>query len=124
MIKPVIATCFFALVGVGCVLAPIGAAARSNGSHASAHVPIQTSPNWHHRKTNRFLPYGYSYYPPYLYYDSGESDGAAPSQPKEKPVAETRRECDESLFGSIRNWRRARSPSCAARRPIPGQLVQ
>ena len=98
MIKPVIGSCFFALVGVGCVLAPVDVAARSNGSRASAHAPTQSSPNWHHRRTNRFLPYGYSYYPPYPYYDSGESDSTAPPQPKEKPVAETRRECEPKTY--------------------------
>ena len=98
MIKPMIMTSFVALVGVGCVLAPVGVAARSSGSHASAHAPSQGASNWSHRKTSRFIPYGYSYYPRYPYYDSGEADNAAPLQPKEKAVAETRRECEPKTY--------------------------
>ena len=98
MIKPAIVTGFFALVGVACVLAPVGVAARSTGSHASAHAPIQGAPNWHHRKANRFVPFGYSYYRPYPYYDSGEADNGAPLLQKVKTVAETRRECEPKTY--------------------------
>ena len=98
MIKPVIVAGFFTLLGVGCMLAPVGVAAKSGGPHAVAHAPFPSAQNWHHRRTNRFIPYGYSYYPPYPYYDSGESDYAAPPPPKEKPVAETRRECEPKTY--------------------------
>ena len=98
MIKPVIITGFFALVGVGCVLVPIGVAARSAGSHAAAHAPFQSAPNWSHRKTHRFIPYGYTYYPPYPHYDSGTADYAVPPPPKEKPVTEIRHECEPKTY--------------------------
>ena len=96
MIKPAIITSFFALVGIGCMLAPVGVAARSIGSHVSVHAPSQKGQVWHHRKANRFMPYGYSYSRPYPYSDSDDDDALSPS--KQKPVAEARRGCEPQSY--------------------------
>lgn len=98
MIKPAILTGILTVFGIGCILAPITVSARSVSSHAAAHAPTQNAPSWHHRRTNRFIPYGYTYYPSYPYFDSGETDNTAPLLPKEKPVAENRRECEPKTY--------------------------
>lgn len=98
MIKSAIATGILTIFGIGCMLAPAAVSARSVGSHAAAHAPTQNAASWHHRRANRFIPFGYTYYPSYPYFDSGQTDNAAPLLPKEKPVAETRRECEPKTY--------------------------
>jgi hypothetical protein len=92
MIKPEIMIGFFAMVGVGCVLAPVGVSARSSGAHASAHHS-SPAPVLHHRKHRRFFVWGSSYYP---YGSSGDENYAPP--PVEKPVAQVRRGCEPQSY--------------------------
>jgi hypothetical protein len=90
IIKPAIMIGLFAMVGVGCVLAPVGVSARSNGAHASAHPSSPTSVSRHHHR--RFFVGGSRYYP----YGSTTDESYPP--PAEKPVAQVRRGCEPQSY--------------------------
>ncbi len=93
MIKPMIMTGVIALFGVAGALAPVGISAQAAGSHMSTRSPSHAAPVFHHRKNNRLF-WGSGYYPYGPYGDAG--DVAPP--PSEKPVAETRGECEPKSY--------------------------
>ena len=97
MIKPAIIAGFLALLGVGCVLAPVAVSARSVGSHAAAHPPSSAAQAMHHRFNKRTGFWGY--YPYGSYGSYGDGSYAAPPPPStEKPVAENRRDCEPQIY--------------------------
>lgn len=94
MIKPLVMAGALALLAIAGMSAPYGIAVLAAGAHMSAHAPSHAPPVFHHRKSNRLF-WSYGYYP---YGSYGDADATPPPPPSEKPVAETRRECEPKSY--------------------------
>ena len=98
MIRPLIVAGFLILFGIGFQSAPTGGSASAAGAHQFGHHQAkqnQAASRRHPRHFNRHLWYpGY-----YGTYDYGAADAAPPlPAPREKAVAEPRRECEPKTY--------------------------
>ena len=101
MIRPAIIASFLILLGIGLLLVPAGAPANAAGVHQFGNRPShqhQATPRRHHRHFNRYVPWVPGYYGSYDYGVADTASPPPPPAPREKPVAETRRECEPKTY--------------------------